>query len=87
MATTILGHDDRRLVADSALDLLVVEMVDLMHRLPTETENDKEAAYFKLENLGYRVGVAMVERWVTMMGRGYGGARSSGMWWEVTDGT
>ncbi|KAI8826255.1 BET3 family protein [Fimicolochytrium jonesii] len=62
MATTILGHDDRRLVADSALDFLVVEMVDLMRRLPTETENDKEAAYFKLENLGYRVGVAMVER-------------------------
>ncbi|TPX64151.1 hypothetical protein SpCBS45565_g06130 [Spizellomyces sp. 'palustris'] len=60
--SAILGQDDRRLVAESALDLLVLEMVDVMHNSPTETENDKEAAYFKLESLGYRVGMAMVER-------------------------
>ncbi|KND04123.1 uncharacterized protein SPPG_01561 [Spizellomyces punctatus DAOM BR117] len=60
--SAILGQDDRRLVAESAFDLLVLEMVDVMHKSPTETENDKEAAYFKLESLGYRVGMAMVER-------------------------
>ncbi|KAI8920868.1 transport protein particle complex subunit [Powellomyces hirtus] len=62
MATAVLGQDERRLVAESSLDFLVVEMVDLMHRSPTDTEMDKEAAYFKLENLGYQLGMAMVER-------------------------
>lgn len=63
MATAVLGQDDRRLVAESSLDFLILEMVDLMHRSPSETENDKEAAYFKLESLGFRVGTAMVERY------------------------
>ncbi|KAJ3179844.1 Trafficking protein particle complex subunit 33 [Geranomyces variabilis] len=64
MATAVLGHDDRRLVAEASLDFLVVEMVDLMHRSHAgETgETDREAAYFKLENLGYQLGMAMVER-------------------------
>ncbi|KAJ3014707.1 Trafficking protein particle complex subunit 33 [Thoreauomyces humboldtii] len=65
MATAVLGQDDRRLLAESSLDFLIVEMVDLMHRSPSDTdttETDKEAAYFKLETLGYQVGMALVER-------------------------
>ncbi|KAI9105261.1 NO signaling/Golgi transport ligand-binding domain-containing protein [Phlyctochytrium arcticum] len=73
--------DDRRLVAESALEFLIAEMVSNMHAPsshthPTSTttstipntpstpaaEPDKEAAYFKLENLGYRVGTALSER-------------------------
>ncbi|KAJ1559778.1 Trafficking protein particle complex subunit 33 [Cladochytrium tenue] len=82
-------------VAESCFDLLMMEIVDLMHRpaaaaatataattarpgpaalsedafsssSPTATTDtaasDKEAAYFKLETLGYRVGMAIAER-------------------------
>ncbi|KAJ3187080.1 Trafficking protein particle complex subunit 33 [Gaertneriomyces sp. JEL0708] len=57
-----VGQDEKRLVAESAMDFLVVEMVHLMHHNLQEGESDNEAAYFKLENLGYRVGMAMIER-------------------------
>lgn len=51
-------------VAESCMDFLMAEIVKQMHRQPNEapTENDKEAAYFKLEALGYRVGMAIAER-------------------------
>ncbi|RKO94198.1 transport protein particle component, Bet3 family protein [Blyttiomyces helicus] len=54
--------EEKRFVAESSLDFLIMEMVQLMQRSPVEAENDKEAAYFKLEALGYRVGMALVER-------------------------
>ncbi|KAJ1545444.1 Trafficking protein particle complex subunit 33 [Cladochytrium tenue] len=80
-------------VAESCFDLLMMEIVDLMHRpaaaaaaaaaatrpgatalsedasspsaaatATDATASDKEAAYFKLETLGYRVGMAIAER-------------------------
>ncbi|KAJ3042025.1 Trafficking protein particle complex subunit 33 [Rhizophlyctis rosea] len=54
--------DDRRFVSEAALDFLVMEMVQQMHQFPDGTEVDKEASYFKLETLGYRVGAALVEK-------------------------
>ncbi|KAI9347788.1 NO signaling/Golgi transport ligand-binding domain-containing protein [Zopfochytrium polystomum] len=64
------------LVADSCFDLMMMEIVDLMHRSgsvgaddntadssnSSSSNSDKEAAYFKLETLGYRVGMAIAER-------------------------
>ncbi|KAJ3049008.1 Trafficking protein particle complex subunit 33 [Rhizophlyctis rosea] len=61
-ALTAPTPDDRRFVSEAALDFLIIEMVQQMHQSPDETENDKEASYFKLETLGYRVGAALVER-------------------------
>ncbi|KAI8853200.1 NO signaling/Golgi transport ligand-binding domain-containing protein [Chytridium lagenaria] len=54
--------EEKRVVSEACLDFLMMEMVDLMHQSPVETENDREAAYFKLEALGYRVGMAVTER-------------------------
>ncbi|ORX83856.1 transport protein particle component [Basidiobolus meristosporus CBS 931.73] len=52
----------KKQVNSSALDLLIIEMVDLMFRTTTNSETDKESVYYKLEQLGYRVGQALVER-------------------------
>ncbi|KAI9201806.1 NO signaling/Golgi transport ligand-binding domain-containing protein [Polychytrium aggregatum] len=56
-----LGEDASR-VNESCMDFLIMEMVQQMHKGPGGVEVDKEAAYFKLENLGYRVGFALAER-------------------------
>ncbi|KAJ3117614.1 hypothetical protein HDU96_006212 [Phlyctochytrium bullatum] len=45
-------------------------MVETMHQSPVETENDREAAYFKLEALGYRGVYVLTDnnfRWFTRM--------------------
>ncbi|KAJ3195469.1 Trafficking protein particle complex subunit 6B [Irineochytrium annulatum] len=57
-----MSVDERRYVAESCLEFLMIEIVDIMHESPFDTENDREAAYFKLEALGYKVGAAMAER-------------------------
>ncbi|KAJ3330412.1 Trafficking protein particle complex subunit 33 [Blyttiomyces sp. JEL0837] len=49
-------------VAESCIDFLLMEMVNQMHGTSAESQDDKEAAYFKLETLGYRVGMAIAER-------------------------
>lgn len=59
----------------SCLDLLLIEMVPMAYRLTTEVgslgyeegaqaedENTREAAFHRLEALGYRVGQGLVER-------------------------
>ncbi|TPX31079.1 hypothetical protein SmJEL517_g05520 [Synchytrium microbalum] len=51
-----------RLVAESIFDFLFMGMVETFHQSPSEIENDREAVYFKLESIGYRVGLAMAER-------------------------
>ncbi|KAI8619034.1 NO signaling/Golgi transport ligand-binding domain-containing protein [Chytriomyces sp. MP71] len=62
-----------RYVCDSALDLLMMEAVSLFSLPsslplgagaadPASVEQDREAAYFKLEQLGHRVGMGLVER-------------------------
>ncbi|TPX46626.1 hypothetical protein SeLEV6574_g03131 [Synchytrium endobioticum] len=59
----------QRFVAESCLNFLLMEMTEALSRsTPSEpvenntTSNDKEAVYFKLESVGYRVGLAMAER-------------------------
>ncbi|CAG8623823.1 4012_t:CDS:2 [Acaulospora morrowiae] len=39
-----------------------MEMADLMFRTTADSENDKEAVFYKLEMLGYQVGQSLVER-------------------------
>ncbi|KAJ3120399.1 Trafficking protein particle complex subunit 33 [Physocladia obscura] len=49
-------------VCDSAMDLLMIEMVAILSKTHSETDGeDREAAYAKLELLGYRVGMGLVE--------------------------
>ena len=61
----------------SCLDLLLIELVPMAHRIASEPpvhlkdgeklleeEEQKEAAFRRLESLGYRVGQGLVERWV-----------------------
>ncbi|GET02472.1 endoplasmic oxidoreductin [Rhizophagus clarus] len=47
---------------DEVQEFLMMEMVDLMYRTTVDSENDKEAVYYKLEMLGYQVGQSLVER-------------------------
>ena len=62
-------------ISSSCLDLLLIEMVPMAYRLahelsmpgkdssrPVEDEERKEAAFQRLETLGYRVGQGLVER-------------------------
>ncbi|CAG8532241.1 12113_t:CDS:2 [Funneliformis caledonium] len=49
-------------VNESCLEFLFMEMVDLMFRTTADSENDKEAVYYKLEVLGYQVGQSLVEK-------------------------
>ncbi|CAJ0639056.1 7778_t:CDS:2 [Entrophospora sp. SA101] len=49
-------------VNEACLEFLIMEMVDLMFRTTTDSENDKEAVFYKLEMLGYQVGQSLVER-------------------------
>ncbi|RHZ49570.1 hypothetical protein Glove_519g92 [Diversispora epigaea] len=49
-------------VNESCLEFLLMEMVDLMFRTTADSENDKEAVFYKLEMLGYQVGQSLVER-------------------------
>lgn len=55
----------------TALDLLLIEIVPLAHRLanelsvtnePLDDEEEREAMFYRLETLGYRVGQGLVER-------------------------
>ncbi|MCJ1427493.1 Trafficking protein particle complex subunit 33 [Sticta canariensis] len=62
-------------ISSSCLDLLLIEMVSMAYRLPhelsmpgkdssrpVEEEEQKEAAFQRLDTLGYRVGQGLVER-------------------------
>ena len=56
-------------ISASCMDLLLIEMVPMAYRLANElsTKNadedeHREAAFRRLENLGYRVGQGLVER-------------------------
>ncbi|CAI2172292.1 9805_t:CDS:2 [Funneliformis geosporum] len=49
-------------VNESCLEFFIMEMVDLMFRTTADSENDKEAVYYKLEVLGYQVGQSLVEK-------------------------
>ncbi|KAG0186878.1 Trafficking protein particle complex subunit 6B [Apophysomyces sp. BC1034] len=52
-----------RLVSESCVDFLLIEMVDSICRTATtEAEADSEAVFYKLETLGYAVGQRLVER-------------------------
>jgi hypothetical protein len=50
-------------VNESCLDLLLAEMVEHAFQRTLHTEEDREAVAAKLENLGYRVGLALAERY------------------------
>ena len=62
-------------VSASCMDMLLIEMVPMAHRLANELalpsrngkqdvdeDEQKEAAFRRLESLGYRVGQGLVER-------------------------
>lgn len=56
------------------MDFLLVEMVPMAYRLASELssqhadeEEHKEAAYLRLESLGFRVGQGLVERYATWL--------------------
>lgn len=64
-------------LSSSCFDLLLIEMVPLVHRMATESsatrtdstkaldeEEQREAAFRRLDTLGYRVGQGLVERFV-----------------------
>ena len=53
----------------SCMDLLLIEMVPMTYRLTkklssqnADEEEQREAAFLRLESLGYRVGQGLVER-------------------------
>jgi trafficking protein particle complex subunit 6 len=57
----------------SCLDLLLIELVPMAYRLANELsvseerlddEEEREAVFYRLEMLGYRVGQGLVERYV-----------------------
>jgi hypothetical protein len=57
----------------SSLDLLLIELVPLAYRLADEQsnsvekldeDNERQLAFYKLESLGYRVGLGLAERFV-----------------------
>ncbi|CAG8555329.1 2893_t:CDS:2 [Paraglomus brasilianum] len=50
------------LVNEACIEFLITEMVDLMFRTTADSENDREAVFYKLELLGYHVGQSLVER-------------------------
>jgi hypothetical protein len=63
----------------TCLDLLLIEIVPLAHRLanelsvtnePLDDEEEREAMFYRLESLGYRVGQGLVERFVRKLGAG-----------------
>lgn len=57
------GGIQQRLVSETCMDLLLMEMVDTICRTTAvETEADSEAMFYKLDGLGYAVGQRMVER-------------------------
>ena len=56
-------------ISASCMDLLLIEMVPMAYRLANELatkspdeDEHKEAAFRRLETLGYRVGQGLVER-------------------------
>ncbi|CCX12116.1 transport protein particle component [Pyronema domesticum] len=60
-----------KFLSSSSLDLLLIELVPLAKRMaeqlatndgPLEDEEKREAMFFRLEQLGYRVGQGLVER-------------------------
>ncbi|KAG2221262.1 hypothetical protein INT45_012383 [Circinella minor] len=56
-------YTQQRLVSESCMDLLLIEMVDTICRTTVvESEADSEAMFYKLDSLGYAVGQRMVER-------------------------
>jgi hypothetical protein len=55
----------------SCLDFLLIELVPMAYRLANELsvsdgkldeEEERDAAFYRLETLGYRVGLGLVER-------------------------
>ncbi|KAL7747693.1 hypothetical protein RI367_006982 [Sorochytrium milnesiophthora] len=58
---TLYGSPGTRYVNETALQLLVWEMVAIMTRTMADAQ-DKEAVFFKLEMLGYTVGQRLVEK-------------------------
>jgi trafficking protein particle complex subunit 6 len=50
------------LVNEACIEFLITEMVDLMFHTTADSENDREAVFYKLEMLGYQVGQGLVER-------------------------
>lgn len=61
--STSTNEEQKQLfVNEACLEFLIMEMVDLMFRTTTDSENDKEAVFYKLEMLGYQVGQSLVER-------------------------
>lgn len=51
-------------VTESCLDFLLIEMVNAMLLgLDTESDSDKDVAYYKLNNIGFRVGCGLAERY------------------------
>ena len=62
MSAGTIPVEIQRFVAEPCLDFLLIEMVEHFYRSQTQTESSKEAAYIKLEYIGYRVGMALAER-------------------------
>ncbi|KAJ3238769.1 Trafficking protein particle complex subunit 33 [Chytriomyces hyalinus] len=52
----------QRFVCDSAMDFLLMETVSLMQEGFDSIEEERDAAYLRMEQLGHRVGMGLAER-------------------------
>ncbi|KAJ2960621.1 hypothetical protein NQZ79_g4034 [Umbelopsis isabellina] len=58
----MIAGNSGKLVNESCLDFLMMELVDAMCRSALDEDIDREVVFYKLEMLGYRVGQSLVEK-------------------------
>lgn len=59
---SMIAGNSGKLVNESCLDFLMMELVDAMCRSALDEDIDREVVFYKLEMLGYRVGQSLVEK-------------------------
>ncbi|KAM3588777.1 hypothetical protein VKS41_001215 [Umbelopsis sp. WA50703] len=59
---SVISGNTGKLVNESCLDFLMMELVDAMCRSALDEDIDREVVFYKLEMLGYRVGQSLVEK-------------------------
>jgi hypothetical protein len=80
------GDPNATFLNSAALDFLLIEIVPLAKRIaadvsppgePLEAEEEREATFYRLEQLGFKVGQGLVERSVFYLGGGVSGQQTS----------
>lgn len=57
-------QQQQQFVSESCIDLFMIEMVDAVCRTTsTEPDADIDAAFYKLETMGYAVGQRLIEKY------------------------